>query len=545
VKFPPQNLAEALFTEQPRQTEKGKSPGPGAAPVDPFETPPLPPPESGKVDNSPVPPVRTVLSGPSWVVFSAPDDTSLPLAVGATPAGGGSAVDLWLRKMADWTIRVPRNAVRPSAPVMPGADETCLEVPFRLFLAPSSGNARWLTSSDRLPTDRPGDAREVWHAALLSREQLTPAGPLPVPGPLPPELAPPTRVAIQARAVFSPDYRRTGQPDFEQYYPGRLPLSLHALTRHRLVKQMSQGNGWVDAEHLILSSLGADASLSYTSQKSFEQIVREQLAGGGGESELAVWKHRIVVGRDVYMLEAYSGFLFPFVNPAIYVEVTQRKFAARSHGGAKHGPPGAYLLTQRYIYVRDPLRQFAGSESTLGRKMPLKKAVIRQPRSPLLERPQESYPETFNSNSEQIKKERGNRLIFLPRRLQGAGAGPQGAGNDAREARWHAEFTDESGRQSETDDAFFLFADDVVRGQRIWELLDRRYRRWSLPAQPICYAPDRPQLVVTAPPVTPAGGGPVPAGEVLTHWTFLDVERRPARLLGEARRWWLKRQGQI
>src|SRR5439155_1749570 len=111
-----------------------------------------------------------------------------------------------------------------------------------------------------------------------------------IPEELQQDLAPPTQITARSRAVFSPDYCPTGQPDFDLFYPARRPLSLHALTRHRLVKQMAEGNGWIDAEHLVLSALGASASLSYTSQKSPNDILKAQLAEGAdaGETELAV-----------------------------------------------------------------------------------------------------------------------------------------------------------------------------------------------------------------------------------------------------------------
>ena len=134
---------------------------------------------------------------------------------------------------------------------------------------------------------------------------------------------------LQARAVYSPDYQRKGEPKFSLYYPAERPLSLHALTRHRLVKQMAERDGQIDIEHLLLTALGADASFYYASQKTVDQIIDEQLAAGSDPgTELRIWKHRSVIGRDVFFIEAFFGFLFPFCHPAIYVDLTQRKFAA-------------------------------------------------------------------------------------------------------------------------------------------------------------------------------------------------------------------------
>ncbi len=390
VRFPGQNLAEAVFDEPPNESE--------------FEIGRLTEPEADQGRYSPRPPLASFMSGPSWIVFVADDRVRLPLtdqaaerfdydrwadAIGGRSERRGSAVDCWLRAMSEWKIRVPRNATQPMAPTMPRADETCLEIPFRLFISPTTGDTRWLTSSERWPLDRSrANVHELWHAALLSNQFQKPAGLPPGMNNIPPELAPPTRISIQAKAVFSPDYRRTGQPDNRLYYPGNMQLSLHALTRHLLVKQMAEGNGWIDAEHLILSALGSDASLSYTTGKSYRQIIEEQLhAQDDPGTELAIWKHRIVVGRDTFFIEAFYGFLFPFVHPAIYVELTKRKFAARVLEGCKHGPPAAYLLKEYFILVLDPLRQFTSSESPLGRAMPFKKVKLDQLRSPLLQPP--------------------------------------------------------------------------------------------------------------------------------------------------------------
>ena len=529
-----------------------------------FEIAPLGLPDKRRPDNSPQPPVRVFTSGPSWIVFAVPDGARLPLNV-APPAVGlefwvnsGSVVDAWLRKMADWTMRIPANAAQPGPPAMPRLDETNLEIPFRLFIAPTGETTRWLTSSDRHPFEPiPGATRELWHAALLSRRQVVPAR-LPAgfrTENLPAELAPPTRVVLELRGVFSPDYdpRPARQPDFATYYPGRMPLSLHALTHHLLVKQMAEGNGVIDAEHLILSALGADASLSYTSQISFDDLLKAQVAAEDGgqtnpagvdQTTLAIWKHRIVVGRDVFFVEAFYGFLFPFVYPAIYVELTQRKFAARQtdarmgtagSNGKRHGPPGAYLLTERFILVQDPLKQAPDSSSSVGRRMPHKKATLRQLRSPLLERPQDFPAEKFNAQFNAIQDARGQNLIFILRIL-GDTSGPGGA---PAEVRWRAAFEDESGQQAETSDACLLFADNVIKGEKIWRMLDDGYRTWSFPGQPVAYAPERPQIIVTSSPPPPLPNQPQAAGEVVYSYDIADVERKAARVLAEAIRPWL------
>jgi hypothetical protein len=534
VRFPPQNLAEALFDFPPTDSA--------------YEVAPLPPPRGTMSDNSPEPPIRSYLSGPSWLVFIVPDGLRLPLEVtGDERHGRRSVVDSWLRTMADWKVRVPRGAsTTPSVPAMPRGDETCLEIPFRLFIAPTSNETRWLTSSERL-----GDlgahsvnTRELWHAALLSRKPLVPAQLPPGFTNVPPELLPPTRIVLQARAVFSPDYQVNGEPAHGDFYPGKMQLSLEKVTRHCLVKQMAEGNGWIDAEHLILTALGCDTSLSYTSQKRFDDIIQAQLSNAceGNDSQLAIWKHRIVVGRDVFFVEAYMGFLFPFVYPALAVSLTRRQFAARQLGKPDGiGPPAAYLLKQYFILVQDPLKQFAGAESTLGRNMPIKKALLTETRSPLLadwnERDIENDCiglEKFDDDWTKIELNLAkNQLFFIPRHLGDTG-------NDDG-VRWTMNFEDGAAQSSKTTDACLLFAQNVVIGRKLWQKLKPQFRKWQLPAQPVSFAPEQAELSILADqpmsrvpdPNSQQGAQPVRKGQVLFQLELAQSERLAARTLAD------------
>ena len=537
VRFPPQNLAEAIFDFP--------------APVNGYEVTPLSPPRLGEADNSPEPPVRSFLSGASWLVFVVPDGFRLPLE-----SHGGqrrSVVDSWLRTMADWKVRVPRGATTtPSVPAMPRADETCLEIPFRLFISPTSGDTRWLTSSERfdgIDVDR-RNTHELWHAALLSRKPLVPAQLPPGIVNVPPELLPPTRIVLQARAVYSPDYQPRGEPARGSYFPGRMQLSAQNLTRHCLVKQMAEGNGWIDAEHLILSALGCDTSLSYTSQERFDDLLRAQLAGKpeGNDSQLAIWKHRIVVGRDTFIVEAYMGFLLPFVYPALAVSITRRQFASRYTKSNVYGSfsaPAGYLLKQRFILVQNPLQQFTGAESTLGRNMPLKKALLTETRSPLLANWDDNQFQIGNDcpgydnpaltdhlTPEQVAMAK-RQLFFVPRHL----------GDDATAdgVRWTINFEDGSGQSSKTSDACLLFAQNVVVGRKLWQLLKKQFRDWKLPAQPISYAPEQAELSILADQdatqstdaSTNRNGQQVHPGQVLFQHELTQAERLGARTLAD------------
>jgi hypothetical protein len=538
VRFPPQNLAEAIFDEvhQPASDNKDKVKGDDKKKDQvkdddkkvQFENDPIEDRPEITHGNPPAPPINCYLSGPSWLVFQAPDRAELPCG----PGGNGSVIDEWVRQPAEWNLRVPAGAAKRATPAapradkskgvtpsMPRANETCIEVPFRLFIAPASLHTRWRPSGAR--QGRAGGFREVWHAALLSGDPVTPAGlPPELVGKVPPELEPPRRVVLQARAFYPPDCKRPKQPQppFNLYYPADQPLSLHSLTRHRLVKQMSEGDGWIDAENLILSALGAHASLFYASQKKIETIIQEQRTKqANAGTELRLWKHRVVVGRDVFFAEAFFGFLFPFRHEAVYVEVTQRRFAARQTGGKaeEHGPPGAYLLKRRFILVVNQMRQFADSRSALGRAMPLKKVVLKMLRSPDLVDP------ALTPVKKGLPGQKG-ALLFWPTVLT------TGAKVD-----WEIECEDESRQKSTTTKAHLVFADHILDGHRLYAadpdpdpILTVDERTIPFPGSKIAYAPEVPQLRLPRP-------GQV--GEDVRH-VLQSAERAAAAKLGKSLR---------
>lgn len=509
VIFPPQNLAEAIFDEVHNDST--------------FENDPITTKEGH--GNDPVPPVSSFISGPSWVVFDVPDHTA-PFKL-ADP-------ESWWPALEKLTLRVPRGAIAPPSeqaptgvqryvPQMPTSSETALEIPFRLYISPGP-NTRFTASSlpirpptvttgtgadyNELPTVNPASAKhgkgasnsgaipakpvtppkpglfpapdtttenpepiELWNAWLTSRVPVKPAGLPPGMTNVPEELAPPKRVVLQARAVYSPDYQRRSEPRFALYFPAERPLSLHALTRHRLVKQMSEGDGQIDIEHLVLTALGADANFYYASQKTVDEIIREQVEGKGDPgTELRMWKHRIVIGRDVFFVEAFFGFLFPFCHPSIYVELTQRKFASYkdTEQPLNASAPGAYLLKRRFILVQDPLKNYAGSDSPVGRMMPAKRVTLRTVRSHDLADPK-------------IEDADGGKGLYFWPQLESSG--------DV--VKWETEVEDESGQKSITPDARLWFASNIVKGHTFYGKKVALDRTIPFPSSKIAFAPEK------------------------------------------------------
>ncbi len=487
--FPPQNVAEALFDEVhnfrdyendplcvPTPTSSTSSTtttlSTTSLPVGSTTSTTLPPrPFPAEVGANPIPPIHTYISGPSWIVFDLKNDREpFPL----------DDVDCWLERLSHYDLRVPRAAVhQPFTPSPPRRDETALEVPFRLFMSPPTD------TQFRASRLRPGRrVAELWNAGLFSRHEVLP--PPPPPGTtldtVPEELRPPTRVVLQTWAFYSPDYRRRGEPPFSLYYPANEPLSLHALTRHLLVKQMSEGDGQVDVEHLLLTALGANASFYYNTKKTAEEIIAEQLASDANPSApdttLYQWKHRMVVGRDVFFIEAFFGFLLPFAFTAVYVELTQRKFAAVGNrnrgqesiptdcdGGASDdvGPAGMYLLKRRFIIPLNRTMRFAPSANGVGRGMPLKTVRLITPRSPDLDPPASV-----------------NGLFFWPKER-----------TTHERVRWALSWEDESGQTGTTPDAPLFFVSNIKLGSVMYNGLSKPDRDVPVPSHGIAFAPER------------------------------------------------------
>jgi hypothetical protein len=518
VVFPPQNLAEAIFDEVHRDPAR-------------FENDPITSRESH--GNNRFPPISSFISGPSWVVFDIPDHIEpFKLAEPESwwPALGQLSLRVPRGAIPPLISQAP-TGIQRYVPQMPTAVETALEIPFRLYISPGP-NTRFSASAlpvknigsgqagasgqsynrllvrnpntgkygkkapkagknpaKQVPGPKPGplgpahesatETREpvfeLWNASLTSRDPLKPAGLPPGTTNIPQELAPPKRVVLQARAVYSPDYQRKSEPRFSLYYPADRPLSLHALTRHRLVKQMSEGDGQIDIEHLVLTALGADANFYYASQKTVDEIIREQIAEKGDPgTELRMWKHRIVIGRDVFFVEAFFGFLFPFCHPSIYVELTQRKFASYADDHADGAEPenvsgpGAFLLKRRFILVQDPLKNYAGSDSPVGRMMPAKRVTLRTIRSPDLADPV-------------IEPADGGKGLFFWPRLETT--------DDI--VKWETEVEDESSQKSITPDAKLWFASHIVKGHAWYGKKVAADRTIPFPSSKIAFAPEK------------------------------------------------------
>lgn len=482
--FGPQNLAEEIF-QQPKEDSNG-------------ELMPLGP------EAQAVAPVHTFLSGPSWLVFKYDE------ARGALPINP----QVWLERIADSAsspLLVPEEVLqtpdptqkKPVVPIPPRENRTSIELPFRLFLAPSVPTAA-LPSHQR-GFGEPERFNVSWHVALRSLVPLPPAAiPKDVPpGGLPPELQPPKRLVLKAKPFYSPDHLRSGEPDFSLFFPKDRPLSLHAVTRHLLVEQIMGGNGVIDVERLELSGRGGNASYYYATQEDIAEIEQQQMAdvfdpdakpdakktasltGSAPKSglKLYAWKHRIVIGRDVYFAEAFFLWAFPFQHPMIYVEVTERKFVSRESKDGTISPPGAYELKRSFVIRLQDLRRHLGSQSALGRQNAFKQVRLITPQSPNLS---PWLGGRFAFIDDATNKE---GIYFFPKDL------------DGNPVHWELEAEDESQQKQRTSEAQLFLASHLLVGRWAYShpLMPEENRRIPFPSAKTAYAPEEPVVRVPLP----------------------------------------------
>ncbi len=344
VYFQPQHITEEAFFETAEGVED---------PDDPNSEFPSPP---GSV--------RSILSGPSRLVFRLPANTAIEYSLTGLldaltqltlnvsplltygPNTGCSPLDQLLR----W-LKLPT----PPTIGLPQTTETAIEAPYRLILSPDNFS-RWQHALTPVTQDA---LTELWHTRLNTthgdgRSQL--------------------------RAIWSPDFSQTLQPF--QNLPFR--MSLTARDRNELVHLTSNyhiGSFWPDpvrSDRLMLTTLGAwlrlrgdwEPPTTPVNPPNQELLTVEQ------------WRHIATMGRDQYVRVVYAGFLFPFGHRASLVKVTERKFFFQGEGD----PPGivAYLFQRFFILVREP------SKTYTNRDLPFRTVNLETAVTPSLNDPEDS-----------------------------------------------------------------------------------------------------------------------------------------------------------
>ena len=323
VHFPPQGLAEATFAVQP-----------------------------------PSPPVRTVLSGPSRLVFRV-DADELPLTTAALLNWAG-----WEPVLAPTAL--PRSTLpSPSipGPALATEEQTSVEFPWRLALSPDA-TSRWRT--DTAATASPYE--QLWSAVLR------PAGPQRPGVAMPP-------ADVRALGAFA------GPVTF-----GQVPFdtSLTIEDRRQIVQLSANfhlpvpGGEFtpepVAARRLELTTLGANAELE--GRWDYPPPPEQELPGFDPIG-LRQYQHTGALGRDHFVRTVKIGCLCGTGHQAVVVKTIQRlpagiQVVASPPDGAQFTGTG-YLIETYDVIIQQPrlgYQPLAAAFAHQGRELPLTSIVL-------------------------------------------------------------------------------------------------------------------------------------------------------------------------
>jgi LysM repeat protein len=277
-----------------------------------------PPPASGIADAR--------AADPSRVVFELPIGTEMPFSAAGVLAGlaglGLRVVPLAIPRV---TPQDPRPATATGVPVVPAADQTAIEAPYRLVVSPDGKYGAFthsgapVVAQDATTTPVVADPSrvELWHSRLGVRGA--------------------------ENGVDEDDARlRTVRPvwtrdrDNAVLAPTFL-ASLTAANRQDIVNQSADPTKGVEpqpftVDRFYLSSFGAwlDWRVSWSVA-----------------APLSAYRHQATMGRDQYVRVEQPIYLFPFGHRGTLVTLTQRMI------GLKDANPAAYLYQRRFIVLRD------------------------------------------------------------------------------------------------------------------------------------------------------------------------------------------------
>jgi hypothetical protein len=254
-------------------------------------------------------------------------------------------------------------------PAEPKATETAIELPYRLILSPNA-SAGWLHS---LTGVRRNKRVELWHTRLgvksadgTIREDQYAYG-------WDNEdfrvlqVSPPTGVYRRLHTL-----RAIWSPDYSKEIPMsnlEVPfrMALNRRDRCQLV--------WLMADYTLQECRQRVAETKKLMLSSLGAWIDarygyDPLPLGHGLS-LEEWQHITTMGRDQYVKVVELGYLFPFGHRAALVKVTERKFEVAG------GSSVAYLRQRFYIVVREPVKTYAApGQPYNGRRMPFRTVTL-------------------------------------------------------------------------------------------------------------------------------------------------------------------------
>jgi hypothetical protein len=433
VRFPPQTIVEEAFFEAGGTQQK----------IDPAVDVPRnePAPHLGppRIPGQ----IEARVGGASRLVFRVPPGVAIPYSIAGLL--DWSALELVVPPIADiasgGSPSVDALAIRP-----PAAEETAIELPYRLYLSPAH-DVTWEHAREGVM--RKGRV-EMWHTRLALR------------GPAGAVLATNEQRTVPLRAIWSPDYDPAGLPSPADLAPlGRL-TAMSRYDRHQIVVLTSAFRGYaagpflayspepIRASLLMLSPLGGwlrsfgmwNPPYTILPTKTIHQRVEDVIpirarAGAnepifrqhpdaapgrsalvirgtanalsrlerqadnalvfalpryrlGQQLDLSQWAHVASQARDHYVRIVYDGRLKELGHRAALVKVTERRFEEVPGTGA----PVAYLRQYMYLVVREPEKDYAreGLEHE-ARGMPLRRVRLTTLVTPKIDYP---YPSPDN-----------------------------------------------------------------------------------------------------------------------------------------------------
>jgi hypothetical protein len=373
IQFPPQSITERAYYE----TEND---GPGSDALDP----------AGSV------PVR--MAGPSRLVFQFPKNLK--------------QIPFTIASLLDWSqfdLVVSPTAVGQAIPppiVAPTDQQTALELPYRIILAPSKP-VGWLHAT--APVTHAGRT-ELWHTRIGkfvdvktktgTTMQLVEAA---------------DTSTVPLRAIWTPGFQdHVELPDPGAVYPfpaamvprdrSQLVILTSGVTGYFVATPTSRTSPWIplpiQASRLFLSALGG--WLSSRGNWPQQPYYRPNDGGAIQQLDISQWTHIATQGRDHYVRIVYEGFLYPFGHRAALVKVTERKIVPAD--GVNVLYPTAYLKQYEYIVVNEPEKVYPTASFIHGaREMPLYQNVrIRTKVTPYIDKPQ-FIPEPNPTNPSQTQ----------------------------------------------------------------------------------------------------------------------------------------------
>ncbi len=396
-RFQPQSLAEQAFFKT------------SAVAPPTFNPPPDPPPQATDDPLATPGSVGWRMAGDSRLVFRLPK--------------GVNEIDYTVEALLDWSrlelvlspvAAVPDGATpNPAPPIAePGAQETALELPYRLLLSPTAlgGGSQPAWKHARSPVTHAGRS-ELWHTRLVRRRpglhggaptvtETTENNPLPLralwspdfvlDGPLPPHADDdtPFRSAMTARdrdqiVILTSGYNgyRHKIPGGEEAYAPQ-PVRASKLFLSALGGWLSSNGAWPDGVFYryfpIIPIPVKQPPLPIIGRQAFEPFVQPL--------DLVAWRHVATQGRDHYVRIVYDGYLYPFGHRASLVKVTER--SVKAPDGTIGPSPVAYMRQRMFVVVREPEVSYASAPYLHhGLEMPLKSVRIDTKTTPDIDPP--------------------------------------------------------------------------------------------------------------------------------------------------------------